>query len=68
MAAFCIIHDSKCKTKPDELKYFTPITFSKFLECRRIWLELQGDPNIVAEKSFEWISASDEDKFEKSGN
>ena len=61
MAASCIIHDSKFtdrNTKPD-IKYFTSVTFSKFL---------QGDQNCVAEKSFDYISEADEDRFAREGN
>jgi hypothetical protein len=70
MAASCIIHDSKFtdrNTKPD-IKYFTSVTFSKFLECCKLWIHLQGDQNCVAEKSFDYISEADEDRFAREGN
>ncbi len=70
MAASCIIHDSKFtdrNTKPD-IKYFTSVTFSKFLVCRKLWIHLQGDQNCVAEKSFDYISEADEDRFAREGN
>ena len=44
------------------------MTFSKFLECRRHWIDLQGDQNYVAEKSFEYTSEADEDRFATQGN
>ena len=44
------------------------MTFSKFLESRRLWIDLQGDQNYVAEKSFEYISEAGEDRFATEGN
>ena len=68
ITALCIIHDDKF-TKPDiDIKYFTSVTFSKFLDCRGLWIDLQGDQNYVAEKSFEYISEADEDRFVTEGN
>ena len=68
MATTCIIHDNKF-TKPDiDIRFFTSVTFSKFLKCRRLWIDLQGDQNYVAEKSFEYISEADEDRFAREGN
>lgn len=70
MAALCIIHDSKFterNTIPD-IKCFTSVTLSKFLECRKLWIHLQGDQKCVAEKSFDYISEADEDRFVREGN
>ena len=68
ITAPCIIHDDKF-TKPDiDIKYFTSVTFSKFLESRRLWIDLQGDQNYVAEKSWEYISEAGEDRFATEGN
>ena len=50
----CLIHfDGEGQNVP--LTTFTKVSFNKFLECRSIWLTLDGIQREVAKKSLQFI-------------
>ena len=48
----------------------TPVTLSKFIDCRKLWMSLHlhgRQTDIAAKYSFEYFSEHDEEKFASEG-
>lgn len=57
----CLIHCEEC-TGP--LTRFTEVSFQRFLECKRQWLELDGCQKDVAIKSTQVVGLDEENAFD----
>ena len=51
----CLIHFDG---KKGPLTSFSVILYQKFLDCRRIWLTLDGEERNVAQRSLQFVSDS----------
>ena len=51
----CLIHFDG---KNGPLTSFSAISYQKFLDCRRIWLTLDGEERNVAQRSLKFVSDS----------